>query len=187
MADTNSKIKALLESNRKFAETWETPPTMRQMRAAQSETGGAPVVLTCLDPRCVPEQFFGPVARVPVIRNAGGRATKDAIASITVLRALARSSTVLVVHHTDCGMTHLTEESLRQEAKTRTPDAAAEIDTVDDYGCFEAADFEKTIEEDVLTLRRAKVLAGIDVRGLALDTVTGIVTELEIDTPLAIL
>ena len=126
MADTSSKIKGLLERNRKFAETWETPPSMHQMRAARSETGGATVVrafshcqileirlhssqyhadqihssVTCLDPRCVPEQFFGPLVRVPVIRNAGGRATKDAVTSITVLRALARVSTVLVVHHT---------------------------------------------------------------------------------------
>ena len=82
-------------------------------------------------------------------------------------------------------MTHLTEEGVRQEAKARTPDAAPEIDAVEHYGCFDAADFEKTIKEDVLTLRRAKVLAGIDVRGLALDTMTGIVTELEIDTPTA--
>lgn len=82
-------------------------------------------------------------------------------------------------------MTHLTEEGLRHDAKTRTPDAAAEVDAVESYGCFDAADFEKTIKEDVLTLRRAKVLAGVDVRGFALDTVTGIVTEVETDTPTA--
>lgn len=56
--------------------------------------------MTCLDPRCVPEQFFGPNLGAGCVRNAGGRATKDAINSITVLRALVGIKTVLVIHHT---------------------------------------------------------------------------------------
>ena len=78
----------------------------------------------------------------------------------------------------DCGITHLTEEEIRQDAKARTPDAAAEIDAVESYGTIDAADFEKTILEDVRTLKKAKVLAGVDVRGFALDTFTGVLTEL---------
>ena len=46
MADTNAKIKVLLEANHSFAEAWHTPPTMDQMRAAQGKTGGATVVRT---------------------------------------------------------------------------------------------------------------------------------------------
>ena len=56
--------------------------------------------VTCLDPRCVPEQFFGPDVGAAVFRNAGGRATKDAISSITLLLSLAGISSILVVHHT---------------------------------------------------------------------------------------
>ena len=78
----------------------------------------------------------------------------------------------------DCGMSHLTEEGLRQGAKARTPDAAADIDSIESYGTFDPADFEKTILEDVRTLKQAKVLAGIDVKGFALDTFTGVITEL---------
>lgn len=80
----------------------------------------------------------------------------------------------------DCGATHLTEEGIRKDAKVRTPDAAETVDATDRYGCFAAADFEKTIKIDVETLRSSKVLAGVDVRGLALDTETGLVRELEI-------
>ena len=56
--------------------------------------------VTCLDPRVVPEQFFGPGLNGPVIRNAGGRVSKDAINSIVALRSLAYASAVLVIHHT---------------------------------------------------------------------------------------
>ena len=56
--------------------------------------------MTCLDPRVVPEQFFGPELNAAVIRNAGGRVSQDVIKSITVLRTLANLSAVLVIHHT---------------------------------------------------------------------------------------
>ncbi len=48
----------------------------------------------------MPEEFFGPEIGAAVIRNVGGRATKDAINSITVVRSLAGVKTVLVIHHT---------------------------------------------------------------------------------------
>lgn len=82
-------------------------------------------------------------------------------------------------NHADCGMTHLTDEGIRQEAKSRTPDATKEINATKSYGCFDESDFEKAIRDDVTTLRQSKVLAGVDIRGLAMDTVTGVVTELK--------
>lgn len=68
------------------------------MAVIQTDISSPPV--TCLDPRCVPEQFFGPEFGHAVIRNAGGRATKDAITSITLLRSLANAAAVFVIHHT---------------------------------------------------------------------------------------
>lgn len=56
-----------------------------------------------MDPRVVPEQFLGPEAKVAVFRNAGGRATKDVVRTITVVRSLilnAERVAVMVVHHT---------------------------------------------------------------------------------------
>jgi len=87
---------------------------------------------------------------------------------------------ILTTLFADCGMTHLTEDGIRADAKERTPDAASEIDAVDTYGCFIAADLEKTIRDDVETLKRSKVLAGVEILGLKLDTESGIVTEVEV-------
>ena len=157
--------------------------------------------MTCLDPRCVPEQFFGPGFQGAVYRNAGGRATKDAINSILVLRTLMDASAVLVIHHTgmipflsiestrpafenvtniraDCGITHITDEDIRQDAMKRTPNARGVNEHVA-YGCIPASEFEKTIQEDVEILRSADVLAGVDVRGFAMETETGFVAELK--------
>lgn len=157
--------------------------------------------MTCLDPRVVPEQFFGPKLNAAVVRNAGGRVSQDVINSITLLRTLGNASAVLVIHHTgkhtpplftarslsekllandgsDCGATHVTEDKIREDVKTRTPDAVGEISDRP-YGCFAAADYEKTIKIDVEALRNSKILAGMDIRGMALDTETGLVRELE--------
>ena len=57
-------------------------------------------LVTCVDPRCVPEAFFGPNLRQPVFRNAGGRATDDAVRTLNILRAVANIKLVLVIHHT---------------------------------------------------------------------------------------
>lgn len=80
----------------------------------------------------------------------------------------------------DCGMTHLTDDGIRKDAKARTPDAADEVDATESYGCIDAADFEETIKVDVEALRSSKVLAGVEIRGLALDTETGLVRELKV-------
>ena len=114
-----------------------------------------------------------------VIRNAGGRATPDVVTSITALRTLADVKGVFVVHHTDCGMTHMTDEEIRKEAKRRTPDAAEDVDGVDGYGCFKAEEFEETIRKDVEKLRGEKVLGGLVVRGLAFDLDDGVVRVVE--------
>ena len=114
-----------------------------------------------------------------VIRNAGGRATADVVKSITALRTLADIKGVFVVHHTDCGMTHMTEEEIRAETIERTPDAKGEVEKVESYGCFPAEEFEETIKKDVRFLQEQKVLGGLVVKGLAFELDDGVVRVVE--------
>lgn len=153
-------------------------------------------LVTCMDPRVVPEQFLGPNARVAVFRNAGGRATPDVVRTINVVRTLSRKApgfSVMVVHHTgkwsmspniserisdryqclDCGMTHLHDEEILEDARKVDPET-----TDTNFGCFAAEDLEKVILEDVETLKAAKSLKGVDIRGYVLVTETGRLHEL---------
>ena len=62
-------------------------------------------ILTCMDARLDPARFAGLAeGDAHVIRNAGGRATDDAIRSLVVSHKLLGTRLWLVVHHTDCGM-----------------------------------------------------------------------------------
>jgi carbonic anhydrase len=62
-------------------------------------------VLTCMDARLDPAKFAGlSEGDAHVIRNAGGRASDDAIRSLVISYKLLGTKEWFVIHHTDCGM-----------------------------------------------------------------------------------
>jgi len=66
-------------------------------------------ILTCMDARLDPAKFAGlSEGDAHVIRNAGGRASDDAIRSLVISHKLLGTREWLVVHHTDCGMATIT-------------------------------------------------------------------------------
>ncbi|MCW5963479.1 MAG: carbonic anhydrase, partial [Bryobacterales bacterium] len=61
-------------------------------------------VLTCMDARLDPAKFAGLAeGDAHVIRNAGGRASDDAIRSLVISHKLLGTNEWFVIHHTDCG------------------------------------------------------------------------------------
>lgn len=75
-------------------------------------------VVTCMDARLDPWRVFG-LARgeANVIRNGGGVVTDDVIRSLLVSQRVLGTREVLVVQHTRCGMTRLSEEELTRETE----------------------------------------------------------------------
>lgn len=70
-------------------------------------------VLTCMDTRLVPSKFLGvEEGDLHVIRNAGGRASEDAIRSLLVSHKVLGTEEWFVIHHTDCGMYNATDEEI---------------------------------------------------------------------------
>ena len=68
-------------------------------------------VLTCMDARLDPAKYAGlSEGDAHVIRNAGGRASDDAIRSLVISYKLLGTSEWFVVHHSDCGMEFFTNE-----------------------------------------------------------------------------
>ena len=71
-------------------------------------------VLTCMDARIDPAKLAGLAeGDAHVIRNAGGRASDDAIRSLVISHKLLGTREWFVIHHTDCGMGMFTEETMR--------------------------------------------------------------------------
>jgi carbonic anhydrase len=62
-------------------------------------------ILTCMDARLDPAGFAGLAeGDAHVIRNAGGRASDDAIRSLVISHKLLGTAEWFVIHHTNCGM-----------------------------------------------------------------------------------
>src|SRR5262245_40026019 len=71
-------------------------------------------ILTCMDARLEPAKFAGLAeGDAHVIRNAGGRASDDAIRSLIISHKLLGTNEWFVIHHTDCGMETFTDEVIR--------------------------------------------------------------------------
>ncbi len=68
-------------------------------------------ILTCMDARLDPAGFAGLAeGDAHVVRNAGGRASDDAIRSLVISHKLLATREWFVIHHTDCGMELFSDE-----------------------------------------------------------------------------
>ena len=71
-------------------------------------------ILTCMDARLDPAKYAGlSEGDAHIIRNAGGRASDDALRSLTISYKLLGTKEFFVIHHSDCGMLFFTDEVMR--------------------------------------------------------------------------
>lgn len=71
-------------------------------------------ILTCMDARLDAAGFLDEwPTTAHVARNAGGRATGDALRSLAASCAMGIER-VMIVHHTDCAMAKHTDEEIRE-------------------------------------------------------------------------
>src|SRR6184192_2490639 len=86
-------------------------------------------VVTCMDARLDPARFLGLAeGDAHVIRNAGGRASGDALRSLIISQQLLGTSEVVVIHHTDCGMLTFGNAELQRRLKDSFDADASGID-----------------------------------------------------------
>ena len=123
-------------------------------------------ILTCMDARLDPAKFAGLAeGDAHVIRNAGGRASDDAIRSLVISYKLLGTREWFVVHHTNCGMETFTNEVmgglLAKSLKTASLGAEGWSDVGPGPGSPEGAkvdwltikDMKASVVEDVTRIR----------------------------------
>jgi carbonic anhydrase len=101
-------------------------------------------ILTCMDARLDPAGYAGlSEGDAHVIRNAGGRASDDAIRSLVISYKLLGTREWFVIHHTNCGMETFTDEIMRgllsKSLETATVDASGWHDVGKGPGSQEGA------------------------------------------------
>ena len=120
-------------------------------------------ILTCMDARLDPAKYAGlSEGDAHVIRNAGGRASDDAIRSLVISYKLLGTAEWFVIHHTDCGMEFFTERRHARPARAEPRDRRARRRTASttsapgparakahDIDWLTIADREQSVVEDV--------------------------------------
>src|SRR5438876_514257 len=130
-------------------------------------------VLACMDARLDPAKALGlQEGDAHVIRNAGGRASDDALRSLAISQQLLGTREIVVIHHTDCGMLTFSNDDLRRKLKAELDADASAIDFLP------FSDVEQSVRDDLERLRRSPLLLkDIPVAGLIYDVRTGRLTE----------
>lgn len=119
------------------------------------------------------------VAEMPIVRNIGGR-TDRAITDIVGLDSVFGIKQVMVVHHTDCGMTLATDEQMRRVTKGRMPEQYHK--EVDEWKFGEIKDLKQSVVEDMQVLKdNPFVRDEIIVRGFIFDIEDGSLSEVTTD------
>jgi carbonic anhydrase len=148
-------------------------------------------ILTCMDARLHPSKYAGLAeGDAHVIRNAGGRASDDAIRSLVISYKLLGTREWFVIHHTDCGMELFTDEIisglLEKSLETATVDAGGWHDVGKGPGSVAGkfikwhtiSNLEQSVVEDVQRIRSHPLVPqSIPIYGYIYDVKSGRLIE----------
>ncbi len=111
---TSNSFNALMDHNRSFAEFESGELNIRPRMST--------IILTCVDARVDPAHIFGlGLGDAVVMRNNGGRINPAVMRDFAILGVLganmpggAMQPELVVMHHTDCGMSRLINPAIQQ-------------------------------------------------------------------------
>ena len=148
-------------------------------------------ILTCMDARLDPAKYAGlSEGDAHVIRNAGGRASDDAIRSLVISYKLLGTNEWFVIHHSNCGMEFFTDEVIRDLLANSLATAELGPDGFHDVGegpgsaeanfidWLTIADNARSVVEDVTRIRNHPLVPGrIAIYGFIYEVTTGRLVE----------
>jgi carbonic anhydrase len=148
-------------------------------------------ILTCMDARLDPARFAGlSEGDAHVIRNAGGRASDDAIRSLIISYKLLGTREWFVIHHSNCGMETFTDEVMRTLLASSLETAELGADGFRDVGSGPGSregdyidwltidDQSQSVTEDVRRIRNHPLVpASIPIHGYIFDVTSGQLIE----------
>jgi carbonic anhydrase len=178
-------VEQVLAANEKYSESFGEKANLALPPARHF------AVLTCMDARLDPAKYAGLAeGDAHVIRNAGGRASDDAIRSLVISYKLLGTRELFVIHHTDCGMEFFTNEVMRSLLSSSLETAALTAAGFADVGkgpgsragefieWLPIADQKQAVVDDVTRIRNHPLVPrSIPIYGYVYDVKTGKLVE----------
>jgi carbonic anhydrase len=181
-----SVLKEVLSANDSYVASFGARGTLALPPARQF------AILTCMDARLDPAKYAGlSEGDAHVIRNAGGRATDDAIRSLVISYKLLGTKEWFVIHHSNCGMEFFTNDVMSGLLQSSLETAALGADGFTDIGkgpgstegkyinWHTITDNPKSVVEDVSRIRNHPLVPKyIPIYGYIYDVTTGQLVEI---------
>ena len=156
--------------------------------------GRAFAILTCMDARLDPAKYAGLAeGDAHVIRNAGGRASDDAIRSLVISHKLLGTKEWFVIQHTNCGMETFDDETMRGLLSSSLDTALLDETGWRDVGAGPGSregdyidwltirDLTDSVRDDVERIRNHPLVSNsIAVHGFIYDVASGELREVDV-------
>jgi carbonic anhydrase len=180
-----SVLNDVISANKKYSESFGEKGKLALPPARKF------AILTCMDARLDPAKYAGlSEGDAHVIRNAGARASDDAIRSLVISYKLLGTKEWFVIHHSNCGMEFFTDEIMRdllaKSLETAALGDSGFYDVGKGPGSSEAAyidwltikDKNQSVVEDVLRIRNHPLVPkNIPIYGYIYEVETGRLVE----------
>jgi carbonic anhydrase len=162
---TDSVTDRLVEANRRYADQFRDPgmdarPVLKV------------AVVACMDARLDLHAALGlELGDCHTIRNAGGVVTDDTIRSLTISQRALGTRSIVLIHHTGCGL-----ETLTEDFRTQLEDEVGQRPT---WSVESFRDVDQDVRQSMNRVRTSPFLAhSDDVRGFVFDVHTGLLREI---------
>ena len=120
-------------------------------------------ILTCMDARLDPAKYAGLTeGDAHVIRNAGGRASDDAIRSLVISHKLLGTHEWFVIHHTDCGMELFTDEIISDLLEKSLDTAKVDGNGWHDVGTSQGSTAGRYVKWHTIAHREKSVIEDVE-------------------------
>lgn len=161
-------IEALLANNREVAE--QQPGEHLDVRPSLKLA-----IVTCMDSRLDVFSALGlRDGEAHVLRNAGGVITDDMVRSLAISQRRLGTERIMVIHHTDCGMLTVSDDSFRAELQDETGVAPS-------FAIESFTDVDADVQQSVLRIRRSPFIPHRDkVRGFVYDVESHLLREVDV-------
>jgi carbonic anhydrase len=185
-----SVLEEVVAANQAYAETFGDKGKLALPPARRF------AILTCMDARLDPAKYAGlSEGDAHVIRNAGGRASDDAIRSLVISYKLLGTAEWFVIHHSNCGMEFFTDDLMGDLLAQSLETAALGPDGFHDVGAgpgstagrgvqwLTIADRNQSVVDDVQRIRNHPLVPSrIPIYGYVYHVETGVLEEISAAT-----
>lgn len=163
-----SIIDEVISRNQEYAEGYPGPLPLRPAEKL--------AVIACMDSRLDVFAMLGlELGDAHIMRNAGGVITDDMIRSLTISQRMMGTQEVILVHHTNCGLSTFSEDEFDELLLRETGRRAH----------WKAESFkhaEDSVRESIRRILQSPFVAEKEsVRGFVADVETGLLTEATLD------